>query len=277
MEPDAIFVSDFDVPSFATLYLQNVEGLRRDVRLLRTVRMPDGWYTALIEDREVRETAREAWAAASAVTLQLHDRTALFAYLLAQHFGERRPVYCLHAPPSLRPPGPPHFVGLSEDLVALRLRPPEVSSEPAGEQAVAEYPGGVSLYRFELERRQAATGELVSFRSEWRAAQRLPGPMQFVVILDPQGAGRERSAEKRAKTGRYRQPFPLLAGRWELAPMPEGTMFEQEGMVIVPSNAPPGRWAVSVGLGPMYGTDQVGLTPVGEIEIVGRPLPSNPP
>jgi len=276
MEPNAVFVSDFDVPSFATLYLQNVEGLRQDVTLLRAVRMPDRWYIDLIEDEVLREAAAETWAAAGAVTLDLHDRTALFAFELAKRLKGRRPVYCLHPPQTLQLEGPPYFVGLSIHVFGLRFEQPQ--PEPAQPvEPIAEFQGGVSLEGFELEKGEAKAGELLRFRSRWRLTEPLLSPAQFGVELCAEDVEREVSARRLFSESRATHMYPLLSGQWQMAPLPQDMVWRQEGLLMVPSNCPVGRWTVAVGVGALYATENAGSTPVGEIAISAGPLPSNPP
>jgi hypothetical protein len=285
LEPNAIFISDNDVPSFATMYLQTVENLRQDVQLIRVVPLQTDWYIGTLADETMREPVRQSWAETEATLAGLSrsdplmykwERTALFAYLLAQRIGHRRPVYALHGSRTANLPAPPHFVGVSEDLVALRgARPGPVPAE-AGEAAV-EFPGGIALTEFDLARSEVGTGELVEFRSRWRVPTRLPGPAQFAVRLVPAGVDEREFAESLSPNGRFTQAFPLLSGQWDLAPLPEGDEFEQRGTLIVPTDCPAGACTVEVGIGPLYSPENVGWTTVGEIEIRPLPAPTNAP
>lgn len=276
MEPNAVFVSDFDVPSFATLYLQNVEDLRQDVTLLRAVRMPDRWYIALIEDEVLRKAAAETWAATGAARLDVHDRTALFAFELAKRLEGRRPVYCLHPSRGQQFEGPPYFVGLSIDVFELRFEQPEPElAQPV--EPIAEFQGGVSLEKFELEKGEAKAGELLRFRSRWRLTEPLLSPAQFGVELYPEDVARRSSARRPLSERQPTRMYPLLSGQWQKAPLPQDMVWRQEGLLMVPSNCRAGRWTVAVGLGPLYATENASSTPVGEVEIRAAPLPSNPP
>jgi hypothetical protein len=277
MEPNAIFVSDFDVPSFATLYLQNVEGLRCDVTLLRTVRMSDQWYVDLLQDRELREAAAEAWAAAATTddrVLEIHDRTAVFAYLLARRLGRGRPVYGLHPTLSVRLVGPPYFVGLSEDLVAVEFDLPSMAAAGPVGPALAEFAGGAKLLGLAWDRTEVATGEMVGFRARWQVED-APPPRQFGIGLTPQGMPAEQFARV-AKKGRFVQGFPMLYGLGSSVALSPG-MYEQRGEAIMPSNAAAGEYRVAVGVGPMYAAAYQGWTEVGKIRIAARPRPRNGP
>ena len=279
LEPNAIFISDNDVPSFATMYLQTVEEMRPDVTLVRLPALPTDWYIGTLPEA-VQEAARQSWAQTELTLADPNrykwERTALFAYLLAKRLGESRPVYVLHGPTGMAPPGPPYFVGVSEDLVALR---PERPGPALGQSSrtTAEFPGGIELADFELERMEAGTGERIEFRSRWRVPARLPGPVQFALRLTPLELPREEFEKSLLPKGRFTQAFPLLASQWDLAPLPEGREFEQIGTLIVPTNCPPGRCSVDVGVGQLYAPENIGWTPVAEIMVVPRPRPANAP
>jgi hypothetical protein len=285
LEPNAIFISDNDVPSFATMYLQTVENLRQDVQLIRVVPLQMDWYVGTLADEAMREPVRQSWAETEAALAGLSrsdplmykwERTALFAYLLAQRIGHRRPVCVLHGPRMMELPAPPHFVGVSEDLVALRTAGPGPVPAEAGE-ATAEFPGGIALIEFELARSEVGTGELVEFHSRWRVPTRLPGAAQFAVRLVPAGVDEREFAESLSPDGRFIQAFPLLSSQWDLAPLREGEEFEQRGTLIVPTNCPPGACKLEVGVGRLYSPENVGWTTIGEMEVRPLPAPTNAP
>ena len=276
MKPNAIFVSDFDVPSFATLYLQNVEGLRKDITLLRSVRMTDRWYVDLIQDPELRSAAKGAWEAAGQVTLEVHDQTALFTYLLAKHYANRRPVYCLHPPRAMRAPGPPYFVSLSEDLVALAPGVPITAPQGVPGAGLADFALGIRLLDFEWEQTQAEAGALAGFRTVWEAGGMLR-PVQFGLRLQPASMAPEVFERKLLPKGRFVQGFPLLYGQWELPMISSSAAHEQRGQAVVPSNAPAGEYRVTIAVGPPYTEVYTGWAEVGRLQVKARPLPRNRP
>ncbi len=260
---------------------------RPDVTLLRVVPMAMAWYVDLIEDAdaEVGDAAREAWAETQTALRELElrdtpevkwERTALFAYSLARRLEGKRPVYVLHGPRALRLPEPPHFVGLSEDLVALRFSRPDLVRESSTADTLAELPGGVELMAFEWDRSEAGTGEMVSFRSEWRLRERVPTPLQFGVGLIPAGVSPEHFAQRLSRDGFFVQAFPLV-GEQQPEASPEGTVYEQRGWFIIPTNTPPGLGRTVIGIGPLYREQYVGWTEVGTIQVHARPRPANPP
>lgn len=275
MAPNAVFVSDFDVPSFATLYLQNVENMRRDISLLRAVRLPDQWYVDLIRDPELRAAVRASWAATSP-ELDMHDRAALFAQDLATRLQGRRPVYALHAPFGVRAAEPPYFIGISEDLVEVGPRLPDAVRRDDGHRLVGRLPGGVEIASFAWDRPAAGTGQMVGFTVWWR----LSGPaanLQFGVSLVPKGMKPERFERALLPKGRFVQGFPVAYGRPDAGPTAAGTVYEQRGSAIVPSNAPAGSYRTFIGIGPKYAGEYQGWIEVGQLEVRARPLPRNGP
>ncbi len=280
MAPNAVFLSDFDQPSFVTLYLQNVERLRRDVTLIRTVRLPapgqaDEWYLDLIEDRELREAIREVWPRAREGTPEIHEQTALLAYLLAQRLPDRA-IYAVHGLRQTQAPGPPYFSGLSQDLVRLDAQRPEKLS--LGEVAtVADFPAaGMALTRFTLDKTEAGEGEAVGFTAEWRLAGPLPRA-EFAVALLPTGMTLAQAVAISDSRQRLVQPFPVVYGQWGLAASPEKTSYQQRGDLVIPTNAAPGEYKVAVAIAPLYTDAYEGWTEVGRITITARPRPRNGP
>jgi len=286
MEPNAIFVSDFDVPSFMTMYLQNVEGLRKDVTLIRTVGVMQPWYVDLIKDSELRGVVRDGWAdtstrlgVTSTGTPEFPQGSALLAGILAQHYRGRRPVYAVHGP-ILPVPGPPFFIGLSQDLVQVRFeQPTRVTSAPSN-RALAEFPGIGNLLSLQWGKTEAGNGELVRLTSDWQLGAQ-QSPMQVVIALIPAEVGLKQlaalSSEKLQAETRLAQAFPLAYGDLGLLPLPQGMAYRQDGSFIIPSNTPPGRYKTAVCVTPLYSTEYRGWVEVGGIEVNPRPLPRNGP
>ena len=174
-------------------------------------------------------------------------------------------------------PQPPYFVGLSEDLVALRFEPPQFVRERASGPALGEYPEGVELVAFEWDQAEAGTGELMQFRSEWRLKGKVSMPLQFGIRLSPQGLPPEQFPLRLSRDGFFTQAFPLANGERSLGPSVEGTVYEQRGWFIIPTNAAAGTYRTSVGLGPLYREQYTGWADVGGIEVQARPRPRNGP
>jgi len=303
MEPNAIFVSDQDVPSFMTMYLQNVEGLRKDVTLIRTVGVMQPWYRDLISDPELRSVLQESWRQTSrqlgvtdSRSPEFHQGTRLLAHLLAKRYRGRRPVYVLYGlnGPIAPMPGPPHFVSLSEDLVVLAFEPPISLVSATDETPLAEFHGLGRLRRFQWGRTEAANGELVGFTADWQLDSELP-PVEFSLGLLPGDMSLDQFgallAVEPAQHLRLVQPFPLVygqwrfvppaaderSGKWQLDPSPPGTAYRQSGAFIIPSNLPPGTYRIAVTTNHFLSTDYHGWVEVGAIRVIRRSLPRNGP
>jgi hypothetical protein len=291
MEPNAVFVSDFDQPNFVTIYLQNVEKLRPDIILLRGQRLNDPADVAMIRDPEVRDAARTLGFPNVAGELAMHQATARFAYELAKRLP-KRPIYAVHGPLGEQLPGPPYFLNLSMDLVRLTMTAPTLAQKAAG-PSEADFPNGCALIGFVLDRTQARTGDMVGFIARWRLSQTLV-PSQFVVALLPPYAGSDRRSQPvqfldpaqlagvvKNEDVRLFQPFLFGYGQWGLPPSPEGTVYEQRGAVIIPSNAPAGEYHFALAISQPYveqpdqfeGWTTVPLT----LQVTARPLPRNGP
>lgn len=280
MAPNAVFVSDFDVPSFATLYLQNVEGFRKDITLLRTVRLPtplqpETWYLDLIKDRELHDAVSASWAKVQAEAPEIHDQTALLAYRLAQRLPGH-PIYAVHGPLRLRVPGPPHFVALSEDLVHIVADLPAMERKEPTTGPLANFPLGITVAGFHMDRSEARSGETVGFAADWLVARTVP-PVQFAIALLPAGMQPQRAVELTVGEERLVQPFPLVYGQWGTSPAPAGTAYEQQGQIIIPTNAAAGDYRLAVALAPLYSIDYQGWIEIGQLRVHAGPRPRNGP
>jgi len=296
MAPDAIFISDNDVPSFATMYLQNVEGLRPDVTLIRVVPLPTNWYIDTLKDPALREPVRQAWGETESSLAQLArtepdvykwERTGVFAYLLAKRLTEHRPMYVLHGPMALKLAGPPYFVSLSEDLVRVQFEPPVLATRIASGPTLARFPNGADLAGLALGREEVSTGEMLGFTAQWELRQPLPAS-QFGLALLPPGETPGNWSAQQLEDTRLVSGFFFLNGLWQTPPAADGAAYEQRGELIVPSNAPAGEYSVWIGVGLPYAEPiriegdtrsplYVDWTDVGRLRISARPLPTNGP
>ncbi len=277
MDRDAVFVSDFDQPSYVTLYLQNVEGLRRDVTLLRATRLADPGYDELIPDAEVREAVQAIGSPAGFANLvDLNEWVASFSQQLARRLRGRHTVYAVHGPLQAELPGPPYFVNLSEELVCLQFEQPKPVSRPTTSSALSEFPNGAALVGLALDAPKAGAGEIVGFTARWRLAQPLQ-PSQFAVALLPPGMQPGDLTERAVQDRRLLEGFFFLNGLWGTAASAAGTCYEQRGATIVPSNAPAGEWSVWVGFGSPYTETYSAWAQVGRLNVTARPLPRNGP
>ena len=277
LEPDAVFVSDFDVPSFVTLYLQNVEGMKENVTLVRSNRVQDDWYLDSLGDDEVRAAIREVVPQAAAGASEIHEQTALVSYLLARRLGAERHVYALHGPMMIQTPEPPYFVGRSEDLVEVCFEQPDMLRAQQEKTPLTEFPGGVALMGFAWDKEQVTTGEVVGFTARWRVGANSPWGAQFAIGLAPEAVEPEQFAGVLREKGRFVQAFPLVYGLRGLAPTPEGAVYEQRGVVIIPSNGPGGTYRTAMGFSQSMPPEYQGWTETGSLQVTAGPLPRNGP
>jgi MFS family permease len=276
MDRSAVFISDFDQPSYVSMYLQHVESLRKDVTVLRATRLSDPGYVELIPDREVREAVQAIGSPPGfASEDESHQWAAFFSHQLAQRLRDRT-VYGVHGPIRTELPGPPYFVNLSEDLVRVQFELPLPISRVSTTADLAQFQNGAALVGFALDRPEAGTGEMVGFTARWRLFQQLP-PSQFGVALLPPGMEPDDLRPETLRDTRWVEGFFFLNGLWGTRPSAPGTCYEQRGVTIVPSNAPPGEYRVFVGLGHLYAEAYVGWAEVGRLQVTARPLPTNGP
>jgi len=257
MDEGAIFVAEWDNPMFMSWYLQEVEGLRRDVTVLRPMALSEEWYRETIDEVELRDAASHAWTEVRSRftitkpgTPEVWETVATFAHELAKEYEGRRTVYALHGPVIKMLPGPPWFVGISDGLYRLSFERPVMVQEAKGEGALAEPTDAVNLVSVEFDRQEVQTGELVGFRARWRLEKLLPG-LLFALRLEPIQEPK-RSAAPDEKNVFSVQGYPVLYGLWGLGASPAGTVYEQRGKVIVPTNLPAGEYGVEVGFAQSY-------------------------
>jgi len=280
MDRNAIFVVEEDDPMFASYYLQDVEGLRKDVTILRPHGLWGEWYANQIPDRELRETGVALWRGLTKEyhlehpgTPEFWDATARLALGLAEHYRGRRAVYALHGPATATPPAPPYFVGLNDQLYRLDFAPPDSLQTAAAGAPIAELPGGVKLFSLTLDKDEAQAGELVGFRARWRLDAPLPG-MLFAVKLVPQAVAH---ADQLAKKAYLVQGFPVLSGIWGLPASPPGTVYEQKGVLTIPSNAA-GPYRLEIGYATKWPAEYGDWRGIGEavrLRVKAGPLPRN--
>ena len=276
VDPEAIYISDEDAATFAALYLQNVEGLRPDVVTLSSQGIFYDWYVDLIEDAELRTAIRAARPSTLPPEEYRSQIAPLLAYRLAQELEGRRTVYVLRPPTMFALEPPPYFFGVGESLVKLQFERPDLLREKEPGPPLAEFLGGVKLVAFEWERSEAGNGELVEFRAEWQLERQVERTF-FILAVRPPEMTDEQFSDLSAKA-RLAQVFPLLHGPRAIGPSPPGTVFEQRGSAIMPTNGPPGPYMTAVGMS--RGEADTGdylWAAVGEIRVEARPLPTNAP
>ena len=92
----------------------------------------------------------------------------------------------------------------------------------------------MKLVGFEWERSEAGNGELVGFRAEWQLEQRVTRT-SFILAMRPPEMTDEQFSDLSTRA-RVAQVFPLVHGPREIGPSPPGTVYEQRGSAIIPTN-----------------------------------------
>jgi hypothetical protein len=274
-----------DAPTFVTYYLQHVEGIAEQLTVINTPLLANSWYSELIEDEELRRAVIDLWGQVAAEydlsqpgTADYWNGAARFSHLLAKHYQGRRTVYALHGPVSPFP-DPPYFVGLGDGFYRLDFALPDMVRMVEPEEPIAKLPQGVNLISFEIAPATAESGDLVEFRARWQLEEPLPGMLFAIRLLPAQEGWRSRWQQLLAKSC-FQQGYPVLYGLWYLSATPTGTVYEQQGKYIIPSNCPSGDYRFEIGyaqsLPPTYG-HWVELDARHGVRVRARPFPTNGP
>jgi hypothetical protein len=285
LEKNAILVGETDTTMFVFRYLQVVEEKAKDLTVLSTPSLWEEWYLGLIEDGELRRAVEQEWEATSREhdlrkpgTHERWNGVAKFSYRLAQHYRGRRAIYAQHGP-ILPFPGPPYFVGLTDGFYRLDFTLPDMIRPADKGDPTVGLPGGIGLTSLTVTPTEAKTGQLVEFRARWKLEKPLPG-MLFALRLVPALGAPESAWRRLLGKSCFQQGYPVLYGLWNLSPSPAGTVYEQVGKYIIPSNAPAGEYRLELGyaqsLPPRY-AHWVSLGDRVLIQVSAGPLPANPP
>ncbi len=121
---------------------------------------------------------------------------------------------------------------------------------------------------------------------EWRARWRLdqPGPpgMWFCLRLRPAARSPLRSGWKSLATKAYfEQGFAAVYGLWGmLPPSNPGSLYEQRGKFLVPTNAPAGEYGFDIGYAqaiPIVYDNWASLGDRVKLHLTAAPRPTNGP
>lgn len=290
MDENAIFIAESDNPVNVTYYLQNVEGMRKDVTLIEPTAFWSSWYAGLIADPELGQVSEKLWREITAQYdvhrsqgVEYGQCSAVLAARLAQLYRGRRTVYALHGPLTEPLPVPPYFVGLNQDLVRLDFDMPDIVRAEETTKPVAGAVNGAKLMSFEIGKKEADAGELVDFRARWRLDSVLQAWMFEIRLAPARPRSRERGDAGQARLDRLRekglfvQGFKPVYGLWGLPPSSPGTAYEQRGKILIPSNVLSGRYTLEIGFAGPPG-DDAGWTRVGsegDLIVHARALPAN--
>jgi len=260
LDSDSILVTNHYMPG--AMYLQQVEGMRSDVEIVN----PTGYYQSGISDRRIvrllaslpkkyspdpSDSAEEKAAA-----------TLRFAAALGKHTQWRRPVYC--AVSGLRRVGDLPAQALGGDLFRVSPEAPSLLVQLSGQPPRALFDDGIALAQVELQPQTAQRRDLLHLSLDWSCAQAMETPLVVLVHLSPA----DRPGDEPAPRGLLLDHATWLAyGLSPVAATPEGMAYHQEMVIGVPSNAPAGRWEVSVGVG-LEGSGRVRLRRVAEFRVL---------
>ena len=269
--PNGIYVTNRDCDFFIPMYLQILEGVRPDIFVISTYGTYDG-------------SAQEPALAFSLPSMTAHFRqlspeipeevrsreTLAFAVSVAQTVGWRRPVYCgvnVDALPSEFP-----AVALWSDFFQITPDEPQLLTRLADGPAVAEYEGGISLADVSIEPGEQRPGQVFTVDLRWKCARSVERS-PFVLV----------SLARQHESGSLQQPEGMLLryGTWlahGVTPLPATDpefAYGQKVVGLTPTNAPPGRWKVLIGLG--SGPDQAfRMQPVAEFTVLPAAEPGSP-
>ncbi|HUU54671.1 MAG TPA: DUF2723 domain-containing protein [Armatimonadota bacterium] len=261
LPPNSIYVSNLDHGTFLPMYLQVVEGRRRDVLVCSS----DGLYEPWTFDPAVSPAIADLlsrWYFHGEMSREARNEDALaFAAALGESIGWSRPIYCLAY--VRRPPKTVPAVALWSDLFRITNDAPGMAVPDAGGQPVAEYESGISLVRAGVQPDPVRSRDLLRFTLDWRCAEPLERS-PFVLV----------SLARVDASGKLTQPKGMLVqyatwlayGRAPLAPTAAGFAYRQEIVGIAPTDAPPGTWVLRVGVAEEM-VDPVAVQEVAEFRV----------
>ena len=271
LPPHSIYVAGED--DYVLLYLQQVEGLRRDVDLVR----PGGTYVSghrdLVDLRVAQAIARVAALAAHSGPppepyhrgdFSMLDLVNLRALVCAGEIGQAlqwsRPVFSggeLSFPPQYA-----NAWALSRSLFQVQ---PSVTlplcSLPAQPQ-VAQLSPSVVLWQASCSASRAHPGDLLHLTFTWQCTAPVTEPLRVVVGLYPTSPSLLPNTEH-TLCNVYTW---LMGGHLPLPATPSGRAYRQDIATLIPTNAPPGERSIFIGL---FSPNQPrpALQPVGHIQV----------
>ena len=205
------------------------------------------------------------------------------AYLVAQHYQGRRTIYALHGP-SQAFPGPPYFVGLTDQFYRLDFALPHVETKTPAVPPLVTFPNGAKLVSLDFSATNPRAGDLVQWRARWQFDTPGPPLLWFSLRLRPlQGSPWRAVWERWESKGAFVQGYPALYGLWGIfIATPPGWQYEQRGRFIVPTNTPAGDYGFDLGYAQMatpsvtYG-NFASLGDKIRLQVTAAPRPTNGP
>jgi hypothetical protein len=255
LPPHSLYVAGED--DYLLLYLQQVEGLRRDVDLVR----PGGSYASghrdLADPRVAKAIARsKARATHSAPPPEPYhqgdysfvDRLNLRALVCAGDIGPAiawsRPIFSggeLSFPPQRS-----HAWALSQSL--YRVQPSltlPLCPLPAG-PPVAQFSPSLLLRQASCSTSRARPGDLLHLTLVWQCSAPITEPLRAIVGLYPTDPSLLPNPEHTL----CNVSTWLMGGRLPLPATPSGGAYRQDIATLVPTNAPKGEWSLLVAVSP---------------------------
>jgi hypothetical protein len=243
MPPGAVYVSDLDHGTFLPMYLQIVEGNRRDI----VVAGSNKAYSLWARDPEVIpviEGLQAEWQPSRSQDPEVRSRDALrFAAALADRLDGSRPVYGWFF--LTRPPLDLPATALWSEFYRVAGQRPELLAPDPGGHPVAEYGNGVSLAWVTVTPEAARPRDVLHFSLAWRCSRELPKPPLVLLTLAHLGESGQAYQPPRML---LRYATWLAYGAAPIAPTPPGSVYRQDIVGLAPTNAPPGKWEVRVGV-----------------------------
>jgi len=243
LPPNSIYVSNLDHGTFLPMYLQVVEGRRRDVVVCSSRDIYQPWtFDPAVSPAIADLLSRWDYRAGPSPEARSEDALA-FAAALGEHIAWSRPIYCrayVRRPPSTVP-----TAALWSDLFRIVNEEPIIAAPDAGGQPVANYDNDISLVRAGVQPDPVGPRDLLRFTLDWRCAEpvkRAPFVLVSLAHVDESGT----LTQPKGMLVRY--GTWLAYGRAPLAPTAAGSAYRQEIVGIAPTDAPPGTWVLRVGL-----------------------------
>ena len=234
---------------FIALYLQQVEGYRREVEIIR----PAGFYIAgrpyiakpPLADALATPVQRFLESTGPDTTRQERCLAAVkFGQQLAENLEWTRPVYV--GVNMDHPPQGGHVLARWRDLFQAAEKPPPPLPVPAAAAPLAQLTPEVSLQSCAVEPERVRPRDLLRITLDLECEREISRPVRLGIRLVPEGAVLDQSLVSKMLVD-----FDtwLAYGVLPLPPTPKGRIYRQEITVIAPTNAPAGAWSVCVRAG----------------------------
>ncbi len=262
IEPDGILMTTVAGDYFISMYMQVVEGVRRDI----TLASPYGVFPGTISDPRIEEALTSLIERYGEEAQALEgDEWSQYAFRLALACGDAvawgRPVYCRTA--FSQAPTELPAQALWSDFFRVTDGRPRLLVACPHTAPLIEFPEGAFLVGASVSPAQPRPGDLVRVTLDWRCAEPIENPPFVALRLRPEGQTGQPSAKTLTDYSAW-----LAYGLAPLPPTPEGFAYRQQVVCVVPTNAAPGAWALWVGYPEVEGVAR--LKQVARLLVVGQ-------